>query len=160
MPTKKQKTRKTTKEVKKPKKERREIGKKRKKEKYFEAVGRRKTATSGVRIFTQGKKEILVNEKPYEKYFSLPFLQRIIEEPLKEINCLGKFRISVKVKGGGLSAQAGAIRLGIARALVKLNPYFKKRLRKAGFLTRDARIRERKKPGLKRARRAPQWSKR
>ena len=151
MAVKKEKGKKTIKEKKKPSE---------KKVKYFEAVGRRKTATCRVRIFTQGKKEILVNEKPYQEYFPLPFLQETLQQPLKELNCLRKFRISTKVKGGGLSAQAEAIRLGIARALVKLNPYFKKRLRKAGLLTRDARVRERKKPGVKRARRAPQWQKR
>jgi small subunit ribosomal protein S9 len=73
---------------------------------------------------------------------------------------LGKFGLSIKVSGGGLSGQAGAARHGVARALVLLNPYFKKRLKKSGYLTRDPRMRERKKPGLKRARKAPQWSKR
>jgi small subunit ribosomal protein S9 len=80
--------------------------------------------------------------------------------PLQKINCLGKFGLSIKVSGGGLSGQAGAARHGVARALVLLNPYFKKRLKKSGYLTRDPRMRERKKPGLKRARKAPQWSKR
>ncbi len=158
------KTKKTSKEEKKPKVKKKETkkgeAKKEKKERYIEAVGRRKTATSRVRIFTQGKKEILINEKPYQEYFPILYLQKKVEEPLEKINCLGKFGISAKVKGGGLNAQAEAIRLGIARALVILNPYFRKRLRKAGLLTRDPRMRERKKPGLKRARRAPQWSKR
>jgi small subunit ribosomal protein S9 len=131
-----------------------------KKPKYYEAVGRRKTATARVRLFTQGEKEILVNGKPYKEYFSIFSLQKKVQAPLEVLNCLGKFGFSILVKGGGLSAQAEACRHGIARSLVLLNPLFKKRLKKAGFLTRDPRMRERKKPGLKRARRAPQWSKR
>jgi len=129
-------------------------------EKYFEAVGRRKTAQARVRLFTQGKGEIKVNGKPYKHYFSTLELQKIVESPLEDIKCLGKFEISSRVKGGGIHAQAEAVRHGISRALCLLNPYFKKKLQKAGFLTRDPRMRERKKFGLKRARRAPQWSKR
>lgn len=131
-----------------------------KKVKYFEAVGRRKTATARVRLFTQGKKEIMVNDKPYKVYFPISALQKTVEAPLEEMKCQDKFRISAKVKGGGLNGQAEATRHGIARALVLLNPVFRKRLRKLGFLTRDPRMRERKKFGLKRARRGPQWSKR
>ncbi len=128
--------------------------------KYFEAVGRRKTSTARVRLFTQGKKEILINEKPYKDYFPIFSLQKIIEDPLEKINSLSKFGVLIKVRGGGLTGQAEASRMGITRALIALNPYFKKRLKKEGFLTRDPRMRERKKFGLKRARRAPQWSKR
>lgn len=128
--------------------------------KYFEAVGRRKTSTARVWLFTHGAKDIKVNKKLYKVYFPIFSLQKKIEAPLEIINCLDKFDISIKVKGGGLSAQAEACRHGIARALVILNPYFRKKLKKAGFLTRDPRMRERKKFGLKRARRAPQWSKR
>ncbi len=128
--------------------------------KYFEAVGRRKTSTARVRLFTHGVKEIKVNEKLYKDYFPIFLLQKKVEAPLEELSCLEKFGISIKVKGGGLSSQAEACRHGIARALILLNPYFKKRLKKYGFLTRDPRMRERKKFGLKRARRAPQWSKR
>lgn len=131
-----------------------------KKIKYFEATGRRKTATARIRLFTQSEKEIMVNKKPYKIYFPIFSLQKIIEAPLENLNCQEKFGVSIEVKGGGLWAQAEASRMGIARALVALNPVFKKRLRKAGFLTRDPRMRERKKFGLKRARRAPQWSKR
>jgi len=131
-----------------------------KKIKYFEATGRRKTATARIRLFTQPEKGIVVNKKPYKIYFPIFSLQKIIEIPLQNLNCLEKFGVSIEVKGGGLRAQAEASRMGIARALVALNPVFKKRLRKAGFLTRDPRMRERKKFGLKRARRAPQWSKR
>jgi len=134
---------------------------------YFEAVGRRKTSTARVRLFTQPltakqKEEdnIIVNQKPYKLYFPLPLLQKKITDPLDKLNIRGKFGISILVRGGGISSQADACRHGIARALVLLNPYFKKRLKKAGFLTRDPRMRERKKFGLKRARRAPQWSKR
>ncbi len=156
------------KEVKKPKsvKKKEEPKKKKteeleeKKPKYFEAVGRRKTSTARVRLFTQGGKDILVNNKSHKDYFAMPSLQKVLEAPLEKLNCLDKFKISVKVRGGGLHGQAEACRHGISRALVLLNPYFKKRLKKAGFLTRDPRMRERKKPGLKRARRAPQWSKR
>lgn len=133
-------------------------------EKYFEAVGRRKTAVARIRLFMRkGAKEgsmFLVNEKPLESYFPTFELQQICLAPLKKMNCLDKFRISVKVKGGGLRSQAEAIRHGIARALILFNPDFRKRLKKAGYLTRDTRMRERKKFGLKRARRAPQWQKR
>jgi small subunit ribosomal protein S9 len=135
--------------------------------KYFEAVGRRKTSTARVRLFTQlltakQKEEdnIVVNGKPYKSYFPLPLLQKKITDPLDKLNIRGKFGISILVRGGGISSQADACRHGIARALVLMNPYFRKRLKKAGFLTRDPRMRERKKFGLKRARRAPQWSKR
>lgn len=131
-----------------------------KKAKYFEAVGRRKTATARVRLFTQGEKGMTVNGKSYKVYFPVFSWQKIVKEALEEIKWQDKFRISVVVKGGGLSGQAEAIRHGIARALVVLNPDFRKRLRKLGFLTRDPRMRERKKFGLKRARRGPQWSKR
>lgn len=128
--------------------------------KYYEAVGRRKTALARIRLFTQGEKEFLVNDKSYRLYFPVLELQETADAPLRMMKCLDKFRVSVKVRGGGVSSQSEAIRHGLARALVKFNPDFKRRLRKAGFLTRDARMRERKKFGLKRARRAPQWSKR
>jgi len=131
-----------------------------KEERYFEAVGRRKTATARVRLWTKGEKKIIVNDKLYDEYFPTLELQKIVTSPLEKINCLEKFRISVKVKGGGVHSQAEAVRHGIARALVLFNPSFKKKLKKAGFLTRDPRMRERKKFGLKRARRAPQWQKR
>ncbi len=127
---------------------------------YFEAVGRRKTAVARVRLWTKGEKEFLVNKNPSQAYFLIPEFQQTAKSSLKKMNCLDKFRVEILVKGGGLSAQAEAIRHGIARALIKFNPDFKKRLRKAGFLTRDPRMRERKKFGLKRARRAPQWRKR
>ncbi len=129
-------------------------------ERYFEAVGRRKTAVARVRFFTKGNKEFLVNDKPLNNYFPASELQQIAVSALNKMNCLDKFKVSVKVKGGGLHAQAEATRHGISRALVKFNSGYRKMLKKAGFLTRDSRMRERKKFGLKRARRAPQWSKR
>lgn len=129
-------------------------------EKYFEAEGRRKTAVARIRLFTQAGKLFLVNAKPLEDYFPIFELQQIAQASLKKMKCLDKFRVSARVRGGGLKAQAEAIRHGIARALVLFNPDFRKRLKAAGFLRRDPRMRERKKFGLKRARRAPQWQKR
>lgn len=129
-------------------------------DRYFEAIGRRKTAVARVRLFTKGDKEFLVNEKSYEQYFQTADDRETSVSSMKKMKCLDKFRITVMVKGGGHSAQAEAVRHGTARVLVDFNQNFRKRLRKAGFLTRDPRMRERKKPGLNRARRAPQWSKR
>ena len=129
-------------------------------ERYIEAVGRRKTAVARVRLQAQGKKEFLVNNKSLESYFPILELQQIAKEALEKTNCLDKFKVLAKVNGGGLHAQAQALRHGIARALVKFNSEFRMRLKKTGFLTRDSRMRERKKFGLKRARRAPQWKKR
>jgi len=128
--------------------------------KYIEAVGRRKTAVARVRLFSTGEKKVIINEKELSNYFPMPEIQQVVLSPLEKVNMMGKFLVSVKVRGGGFSAQAEAIRHGLARALVKVNPNFKKRLKKAGYLTRDPRMRERKKFGLKRARRAPQWQKR
>lgn len=133
---------------------------KEKRGKYYEARGARKTAVARVRLWTKGEKEFFVNGKHLSQYFPIPELQQTALASLRKMNVEGKFRIEVKVGGGGISAQAEAIRHGIARALVLFNPDFKKRLRKAGYLTRDPRMRERKKFGLKRARRAPQWAKR
>lgn len=131
------------------------------KARYIEAVGRRKTATARVRFWPQRtKKDFLVNGRPYQEYFPTFELQRTVTAALQKMNCLDKFRIEVLAKGGGLQAQAEAIRHGTARALVLFNSDFRKKLKKAGFLTRDPRMRERKKFGLKRARRAPQWQKR
>lgn len=157
MPVTKVKKKKTTKAI-KPKKKTVE---KKQALKYFEAVGRRKTSTAQVRLFPQAlKKEILVNKKPYKDYFFLASLQKKVEAPLEALNCPDKFGIFIIVQGGGLSSQAGACRHGIARALILVNSCFKKPIKKAGFLTRDSRMKERKKFGLKRARKAPQWSKR
>ena len=131
-----------------------------KSKKYIETIGRRKTATARARIWTRGDKEILVNDKPYKSYFTIPELQQTITASLEKMKCFDKFKVSIKVKGGGVCSQAEAVRHAIARALVLFNPDFRKRLKKAGHLTRDPRMRERKKFGLKRARRAPQWKKR
>ena len=128
--------------------------------KYFEAVGRRKAAVARVRLFVAGGKDFFVNQKSLEVYFSSFELQQIALAALEKMNYLNQFKVSVVVKGGGCHAQAEAIRHGIARVLILINSDFRKRLKKAGFLRRDARMRERKKFGLKRARRAPQWSKR
>lgn len=128
--------------------------------KYYSAIGRRKTAVARIRLFTQGKKEFLVNDKPYKDYFPTLELQKIASASLETMKCLERFYISAKVKGGGVHSQAEAIRHGIARALILFNSNFHKRLKKVGYLTRDPRMRERKKFGLKRARRAPQWQKR
>ena len=128
--------------------------------KYIEAVGRRKTAVARVRLFEKGKKEIFINDKDYQDYFPNFELQKIVKAPLEMMGVEGQFGITVKVKGSGRHSQAEAVRHGVSRGLIKFDPEFRKRLKKAGFLTRDPRMRERKKFGLKRARRGPQWSKR
>ena len=130
------------------------------KDRYFEAIGRRKTAVARIRLFTKGDKEFLVNDMSYQKYFQLVEDQERAISSMKKMKCLDKFRVTVIVRGGGHSAQAEAIRHGTARVLVDFNENFRKRLRKAGFLTRDPRMRERKKFGRKRARKSPQWAKR
>jgi small subunit ribosomal protein S9 len=128
-------------------------------ENYVWGTGKRKCAIAQTRLFP-GKGEITVNDRPYQEAFPRIEHRRMIEHPLQATNTMGKFSIIVKVNGGGLSGQAGAIRHGIARALVKENELFKPMLRKEGLLTRDNRIKERKKYGLKRARKAPQYTKR
>ena len=122
-------------------------------------VGRRKEAVARVRM-TPGSGEITINGKDYTQYFNTPIAQGIVSSPLTLVDQRKKQDISVKVEGGGMRGQAEAVRHGVARALVVLDPEFKKTLRAAGFMTRDPRVKERKKPGLKRARRAPQWQKR
>jgi len=129
-------------------------------DKYFAAIGRRKTAVARVRLHTKGDKGLVVNGKPYKEFFAHQEFQERAAEALKSLNCLDKFRIVAQVRGGGTHAQAEAVRHGIARVLVEFNPNLRKKLRKDGFLTRDPRMRERKKFGLRRARRAPQWAKR
>ena len=128
-------------------------------ESYVWGTGKRKCAIAQVRLFP-GQGEIIVNDKPYQDAFPRVEHRHMIEHPLLATDNMGKFRVIVKVNGGGLSGQAGAIRHGIARALAKENELFKPVLRKEGLLTRDARIKERKKYGLKRARKAPQYTKR
>ncbi len=127
---------------------------------YYEAVGRRKTATARVRLFPGGTGTITINERPLEEYFARAGDVLYLRGPLEVTATENRFNISVKVKGGGMSGQTGAVRLGIARALLKVDPDLRSILRKGGFLTRDARAKERKKPGLKRARKAPQYTKR
>lgn len=128
--------------------------------KYFYGLGRRKTAIAKVRLY-KGKGAISVNGKSEKEYFG--GLQNLIEKILSPLSLTGnkdKFDIVVKSSGGGISSQADAIVLGVARALIAMDIELKSTLRKAGFLTRDPRIKERKKPGLLRARKAPQFSKR
>ena len=132
---------------------------------YYEAVGRRKTSTARVRLFTckpfEGEKaKILINEKKYTDFFTTFDLQEVILSPLKKMKSINRFEITIKVKGGGVRGQADAICHGISRALVKFNLDFSKKLKRSGFLTRDSRKKERKKPGLKKARKASQWKKR
>lgn len=128
--------------------------------KYFEEIGKRKTAKARVRLFTRGEKAFIVNNKTYKEYFPTLDLQKIASASLDKMKLLERFRIQAIVRGGGTRAQAEAVRHAIAKILVQVNPIFRKRLKKHGFLTRDSRMRERKKFGLKRARRAPQWKKR
>ncbi len=128
---------------------------------YIEGVGRRKTATARVRIYLDVKDgEIIVNNRPFETYFPRLRDRLYALEPLKVAGLEGTFRITIQTKGGGISGQAGAIRLGIARALVKWDENLRPLMRQHGFLTRDPRAKERKKYGLKRARKAPQYTKR
>lgn len=130
-----------------------------KKERYFEAVGRRKTSVARVRLYPK-EKGIRVNGRNIDDYFPVNRFYRKAVAPLEKMNVFGKIGAEIKVKGGGLTGQADAIRLGIARALTKHLPDFQKRLRHLSYLTRDQRAVERKKFGLKKARRAPQWRKR
>lgn len=130
------------------------------KAKYWQGIGRRKTCTARVRIFSQGTKDFIVNEQKIDKYFPIAFLSQEAVSPIEILKLVDKFKVTVKVKGGGIYGQAQAIRHGLSRALVEFNPNFRKKLKKAGFLTRDPRMKERKKFGLKKARRAPQWKKR
>ena len=128
--------------------------------KYIRAIGRRKRSIASVRLFKNGKGEIIVNGKEYKIYFPVLEYQRSIEAPLEATGNSKAFNFTVKAYGGGVKGQAEAVMLGIARALIILDPELKKSLKKPGYLTRDPRKKERKKPGLKGARRAPQWSKR
>lgn len=123
------------------------------------ATGRRKTSIAKVWI-KPGSGNIVVNDRPVDEYFGQETLKVELREPLKQTDTLGKFDVIASVKGGGYTGQAGAIRHGIARALVKIDNEFRPVLKKNGFLTRDPRMKERKKYGLKKARRAPQFSKR
>jgi len=128
--------------------------------KYIEAVGRRKTSSARVRIQEASKNSIVVNEKDVNDYFPTKELQKVVRGVFDEVKPEKDFAISVKVGGGGIHSQAEAVRHGIARAIVDFNAEFRTSLKKAGFLKRDPRAKERRKFGLKKARKAPQWSKR
>jgi small subunit ribosomal protein S9 len=137
-------------------------------EKYFETVGRRKESIARVRLFTkkstdiasEEKAIIIVNQKNYTDYFTDVNLQHLVESPLRKLKSINRFKATVMVHGGGTAGQAGAIKHGISRALELFDPNFRKKLKKSGFLTRDSRAKERRKYGLKKARKAPQWNKR
>ncbi|MES3005519.1 MAG: 30S ribosomal protein S9 [Patescibacteria group bacterium] len=127
---------------------------------YIEAVGRRKTAIARVRITPAAKQSIRVNDKEMAEYFKTAELQRMALESMEKSGVAQKFSISAKLIGGGISSQAEAVRLGVARCLEKFDGTLRTILKKEGFLTRDQRAVERKKPGLKKARKRPTWSKR
>ena len=126
---------------------------------YIEAIGRRKTSVARVRFFAKSQGGIIINGKKLSEYFPTNELRGIAESPLKKAK-IEKYEITARLSGGGIHSQAEALRHGISRALLKHNLEFKKELRDAGFLTRDSRMKERRKFGLKKARKAPQWSKR
>ena len=130
------------------------------KKKYFYGTGRRKSSVARVRVYENGTGAITINGRDIDDYFGLETLKLIVRQPLNTTDMLGKVDIVVTVTGGGVSGQAGAIRHGISRALVLVNPEYRASLKAAGFMTRDPRMKERKKYGLKAARRAPQFSKR
>ena len=127
---------------------------------YKYGTGRRKSSVSRVHLFENGTGSITINGRSIDEYFGLDTLKMVVRQPLNSTDTLGKVDIVATVEGGGVSGQAGALRHGISRALLQVNPEFRPILKKAGFLTRDPRMKERKKYGLKAARRAPQFSKR
>ncbi len=129
------------------------------KQTYFYGTGRRKTAVAQVRLYP-GNGVIIVDDMPYEERFPASEHQRVISQPLLITESAGKYNVVAKVSGGGISGQSGAISHGISRALSKADENFRITLRQNGFLTRDARAKERKKVGLRRARKAPQYTKR
>jgi len=127
---------------------------------YFEGIGRRKTSTARVRLYVGGNGSVVVNDKPGQEYFSRTDDYAHLLDLLKVTGSEGRYNISVHVSGGGVTGQADAARMGLARALTKVDAGLRDVLRPTGALTRDARAKERKKPGLKRARKAPQYTKR
>ncbi|MCA9924110.1 MAG: 30S ribosomal protein S9 [Anaerolineales bacterium] len=129
---------------------------------YYEGIGRRKTASARVRIYTDAEAtgSIVVNGKDVKEYFPRFGDYLILTGPLEDTDLLGKVDVTVLMEGGGVTGQTGAVRLGLARALVKYDENLRPPLRQNGHLTRDARVKERKKPGLKRARKAPTYTKR
>ncbi|MCS7200552.1 MAG: 30S ribosomal protein S9 [Patescibacteria group bacterium] len=133
------------------------------KDRYVEGIGRRKRSTARVRLWDNDERKefnILINDIDYNDYFENFELKRVIEAPLKKVKCQSEYKVTVKVKGGGKRGQADAIRLGLSRALASLSEEWKKKFRKLGFLTRDAREVERKKYGQRKARKEEQWQKR
>ena len=126
---------------------------------YYYGTGRRKTAVARVRLYP-GTGSIVINDKALEEYFTREEDRKQIRDPLADTEMINQFNVSVKVEGGGVSGQAGAVQHGIARALEVANPDLRSALRSKGYLTRDPRMKERKKAGLKRARKAPQYTKR
>ncbi len=127
---------------------------------YFAAVGRRKTSSAQVRLYPEGTGRVVVNGKPVDEYFTRPQDLVTLANPLRSAGHEGTFDITVVVRGGGVTGQSGAVAHGIARALVVYDDELRPAMRRGGYLTRDARVKERKKPGLKRARKAPQYTKR
>ena len=130
------------------------------KRKYHYGTGRRKSSVARVRVYENGTGSITINGRDIDDYFGLETLKLLVRQPLVTTDTLGKVDLVVTVAGGGVTGQAGAIRHGVARALLGLNPEYRAALKAAGYLTRDPRMKERKKYGLKAARRAPQFSKR
>lgn len=126
---------------------------------FFWGTGRRKAATARVRI-CRGEGKFIINKRSFEDYFPIPLTRKIIVQPLTATETIGRFDVYANIRGGGSTGQSGALRHGIARALVKFNEEFRPTLKKSGYLTRDPRMKERKKYGLKAARRKPQFSKR
>ena len=127
---------------------------------YMDGTGRRKSSVARVHLFEGGNGTITINGRDIDEYFGLETLKMVVRQPLEATGTVGKVDISATVSGGGVSGQAGALRHGIARALLSVDPAYRTILKQAGFLTRDPRMKERKKYGLKAARRAPQFSKR
>lgn len=130
------------------------------KEGYTEAVGRRKESIARVRITSSKKSEVTINNKAIHEYFPTEELRHTAKVPLSISNTLGNFLITAKITGGGIHSQSEAFAMGLARALTAFSPMERKPLKQAGLLSRDARAKERRKFGLKKARKAPQWSKR
>ena len=130
------------------------------KRQYHYGTGRRKSSVARVRVYENGTGSITINGRDIDDYFGLETLKLLVRQPLVTTDTLGKVDLVVTVAGGGVTGQAGAIRHGVARALLGLNPEYRAALKAAGYLTRDPRMKERKKYGLKAARRAPQFSKR
>ena len=129
-------------------------------EQYFEGLGRRKTSVARVRLVKDKQSEMTINNKSFSAYFPTKALQKISKEALSSASVEGQYSVSAKINGGGIHSQAEALRHGISRALLKIDPENRKTLKGLGFLKRDPRMKERRKFGLKKARKAPQWAKR